>query len=463
MKKLIITLSILMFASSLKSQIVENWTTPAALTDSSSFNSNPVVCNFWETGSDDLFMFYEKRQSPSGLSQIWWKKISDPMSEEQMLIGGWPEVDYINPQIWQNEYLIFECNVYGNYDIFGVKFDAYGLVGNPFQLTNTTYDENSFFCTNYYSNGCCWESEGKIIATELQISQDTLKLASLEIVDSINCFDPVLQQNDIAWRKVENNESHIYYSRKTYPNWNWSSPDTLAPNNNTNLSPSTTMQFFGGGYSLCWQADDKIYYSSTWGSPPTVSSPDIPRVEKYYEPAGFNLVLGVDNLSELYSFAGETAFSRDIYIVDEWFSGYVLNITEDSLVNKNPRLFPGRQNLDYYEIINIWQTEINGHDVLFTSNAWYLATGGVDEDELSELYISPNPLGDGQKITIHSPEDISINTVQVCNVAGHLIFEKKFNSQANQFDLDLNNAKAGVYFVKIQTSRGEAVRKVIKL
>ena len=462
MKKLIVILSILLFAFSLKSQIIEDWTPAVALTDSSSFNSNPVVITLQDNGSDELFMFYEKRQSQSGLSQIWWKKISDPMSEEQMLIGGWPEVDYRNPQVLFNSFLIFECNVFGNYDIFGVKFDEFGVVGDAFQLTNTEYDENSFFGGNYYLDLCCWEREGNIIAATAQPSQDTLKFVTLETIDSENCYDPVCRDRYIAWRKVENNESHIYYSTLSYPYTQWSDPDTIIKTkNNINLSLSRGVEDFGG-YHICWQASDKIYFTSTWGSTIQISSPEIPGIENYYEPTAFNLIILLEDIPGLFSFAGQTGSSRDIYIIDN-FSGYILNITEDYYINKNPRLFGGRVEWPYYEIINIWQTEINGYDVLYESHAWYMATGGINEDELFQLFISPNPVVDNQKITINSSENILVNSVQVYSAAGDLILEKNFYSQSHHYEIDLNNALPGVYFIKIQTSHGETVRKIIKI
>lgn len=380
-----------------------------------------------------------------------------------MLIGGWPEVDYRNPQIWYDCFLIFECNVYGNYDIFGVKFDVNGLAGDAFQLTDTEYDENTFFCIGDYLGQCCWESQGSIIAAELQISQDTLKFAELETIDSVNCFEPVCRDNYIAWRKVENNESHIYYSKKNYPDYQWSVPDTIIQtNDNLNLSISNSNGM--EGYTICWQASDKIYFTDTWwGYNPQISSPEIPGIEKYYEPTAFNIDMILDELPNLYSFSGQTATSRDIYVADEFFSVYVLNITNDSLVNKNPMLFFGRVVWPNFEVINIWQTEIDGNDVLYMSSAWYLATAGVDEGELVDLNISPNPVGENQNITINSPENIFIKDVQVFSCTGYVVQEKVFNSQSHQFEIDLNNALPGVYFIKIQTSRGETVREIIKL
>ncbi len=459
MKKLIIFLLILVTVFSLKSQIIEDWTTPVALTDSSSFNSNPVVAVF-PYDNPELYMFYEK-----GLinRQIWWKKISEPMSDEQMLIGGWPEVDYRNPQIILYNFLIIECNVFGNYDLFGVKFDENGLAGDIFRLTNTEFNENAFFGNTDYSNLCCWESGGNIYAAESQISQDTIEFTDLEIIDSGDCYDPVCQENYIAWRKIENNESHIYYSEKSWQTNQWTEPAPIIDTgNNINLSRSITIQEFGGGYNLCWQAENKIYFSELYGS--YISTPEIPGVENYYEPTAYNMVWLVDFFSNIYSFAGETESVRDIYIADEYVSGYVLNITDDSNINKNPRLFNGRGDYSYHEIINIWQTEVNGFDVLFSSFAMYnVVIGKIDENKTFQLSISPNPVGTDQNIIIDSPENISVKSVNIYSVSGNLIKQKEFSPQNNGYEFSLNEQLPGLYFIRIQTSHGVIVRKLIKI
>ena len=202
MKKSILILSILLFALSAKPQLIGEWSLPVALTDSISKNANPVVA-VYPNDDSELYMFYEKGEEP--FRQIWWKKISEPMSEEQMFLGAWPEVDYRNPQILLYNFLIFECNVSGNYDFFGVKFDENGLAGDIFQLTNTEFEERDLFpYTNDYSNLCCWVRGGNVYIAKPQQSQDSLILADSELIDSGDCYDPVCQENYIAWRKVEN-------------------------------------------------------------------------------------------------------------------------------------------------------------------------------------------------------------------------------------------------------------------
>lgn len=463
MKNLILISSIVFFAFSLQSQIVEDWTSPVSLTDSSSFNSNPVLARIEVSGSDELFMIYEKRGDPAGLCQIWWKNISNPLAEEELLVPGWPNVDYRNPQVLYGNYLVYEHDIYGNYNLGGTEFNENGVMDGGFQLLNTEQGINSFYAPPYYSDRCSWESDGYIISGQIQSSQDTLAFISIDTIDSGDCLEPFSQEQFMAWRKMENNESHLYYSELTWPSFEWSDPDTIIQtNHNINFSPSAASPDFGGGYSLCWEASDKIYFTDIWGSTFYISSPDFPDIEEYYEPTAFNLILLTETFPELYSFVGQTDSVRDIYVSDNIFTGETINLTNDSLVNKNPMLYSGRVNWPYYEVVNIWQTEINGKDVLSYSAAWFLATGGANEGEHFNINISPNPVKDNQNVIIALPANIQIHSVQVYSAAGDFVLDKKINSKTYSCEIEMKNNQPGLYLLKIKTSQGEIIRKLIK-
>jgi hypothetical protein len=470
MKRIVIVCSILLIAMLVKSQMVEDWTSPIALTDSLSYNSNPVVFCFNEFGEGDFMMVYEKRQSPDGPAQIWWQNISDASSEEQMLIGNISEADYRNPQFVWFSFLVFESNINGNYDLFGVKLDNNGLAGNIIQLTNTELDESSFcWYLDWDQDNCCWDYGGEIRVSELIYNQDSLSLLGYDILDSGDSHDPLFNWNYVVWRKIENNESHIYYSERTWPNYQWSEPDTIISiNDNINLSFSTSVIYWGiyYVYDLCWQDDSNIYFTDPGGYYPA-SSPDIPGIEGYFEPTAFNLVMWSDNMPELYSFAGQTGPERDIYIVDEYFTGYVLNITNDEHINKNPRLFCGWTMENYYQIINIWQTEINGYDVLFESSAVYFATGGINENSKNQLNVFPNPVKDKAIIQFNVNEAIKSSIeISIFNNYGIRVDEIKIEnqvSQGNKVTWNKGNLPAGIYFLVVRTDDEKFTKKFIVL
>ncbi|NOX46621.1 MAG: T9SS type A sorting domain-containing protein [Chlorobi bacterium] len=115
----------------------------------------------------------------------------------------------------------------------------------------------------------------------------------------------------------------------------------------------------------------------------------------------------------------------------------------------------------YYDVFDIWQTEIEGYDVLFLSKASYVF-GAIKENSAIHLDISPNPISSNQNIRIHTSEDISIYTAQVYSAKGNLILKTDLNPHIHKYEINLGNTKAGVYILKIQTSKGIVVRKLIK-
>jgi hypothetical protein len=61
-----------------------------------------------------------------------------------------------------------------------------------------------------------------------------------------------------------------------------------------------------------------------------------------------------------------------------------------------------------------------------------------------ELY--PNPITDGH-LTITSTE--SIQTVQILNITGKIVFNQEFQPNTNTVDLELDKLEKGIYLVRI--------------
>jgi len=462
MKKILLLLAISTCIISAKSQIVEDWTLPLAITDSLSFNSSPEVAVFNMYNNPETFVFYVKKNSDTAAGHIWFRKISEPMGEEQQLIPATPGTDYRNPKYIYSEFIIFESNLYGNYDLFGVAVDENGLAGNIFRLINTPEDDCDFFAS--FDNYCCWEAGGNVYLDQVSSQADTLYFPSIDTIDTGNCASPVCRLNYVAWQKMENNESHIYYSKKTYPFTTWSEPDTVSTNGNcTNLFYSSTISWWEGSI-IGWQANDKIYYQSAGGYSWPYSSPQIAGIDKYYEPAAYDLILlTADEIPTLYAFAGVTDSIRDIFIVDDFISGYQLNITNDSIYDKNPVLHTGREDGSYYEIICTWQSEVNGHDVIYSSGAWYIATGGIAEKNDLPVNVAPNPVKSGRNFGIAVPDDTKIHSIRIYSTDGKSISEQRFESGVSKVSIKTSEFMRGLNFIEIETNQDITRSKLIVL
>lgn len=75
----------------------------------------------------------------------------------------------------------------------------------------------------------------------------------------------------------------------------------------------------------------------------------------------------------------------------------------------------------------------------------------------NNISIFPNPISENQSLIIKS--DILINEVSVFNVFGEKIFSDNFSD--NNLKINLKNIKTGIYFIKIKTSKGYSLKKLV--
>ena len=90
-----------------------------------------------------------------------------------------------------------------------------------------------------------------------------------------------------------------------------------------------------------------------------------------------------------------------------------------------------------------------------------LATENTLEE--SSIHIGPNPTTTQLNIAVNLPEADNIN-LQVVDVKGQRILEQKSNQKLNTHDISLDTSQwvDGVYFLKIQSSKKQTIRKIIK-
>lgn len=117
--------------------------------------------------------------------------------------------------------------------------------------------------------------------------------------------------------------------------------------------------------------------------------------------------------------------------------------------------------------VRINELEINAAD-----NKLYAATYGrglwrsnlydeslsVDNFELNNLILYPNPATNEVNLKWNADEDVA---VRVYNTLGKLMFYSKSVNLANDFKINTSAFKTGVYFVKLNTSKGEITKKLI--
>lgn len=90
-----------------------------------------------------------------------------------------------------------------------------------------------------------------------------------------------------------------------------------------------------------------------------------------------------------------------------------------------------------------------------------ISSVGVEENALNgAIGIYPNPTS-GELNIMNNDSDLRINSLEVVNALGEIIFIENNLSDGNHV-INLNNVSEGVYFVKLNTNEGVSIRKVIK-
>ncbi len=80
-----------------------------------------------------------------------------------------------------------------------------------------------------------------------------------------------------------------------------------------------------------------------------------------------------------------------------------------------------------------------------------------EEAQNFELNLYPNPANDQLNIQT----DAEINALEISNLEGKVV-SIRTGLKTNQHSLSISNLKQGVYFIKIQTNRGQQIQKFIK-
>jgi photosystem II stability/assembly factor-like uncharacterized protein len=94
---------------------------------------------------------------------------------------------------------------------------------------------------------------------------------------------------------------------------------------------------------------------------------------------------------------------------------------------------------------------------LWRSNL-YDGTLSVNDFEFSDLTMYPNPANTEVNLKWNSSEDVSL---RIYNTLGKLVFYGKKVNLYNGYKIDISSMNSGVYFVKLNSTKGEITKKLI--
>lgn len=132
-------------------------------------------------------------------------------------------------------------------------------------------------------------------------------------------------------------------------------------------------------------------------------------------------------------------------------------IPEGDLSLLNGQMSGGNWTLNVVDDFNLDGGSINE----FTIELCVEGTLGIEENEISEFSIFPNPNRGEFTIKLNSTSNSNIK-VDIFDVRGRIIFADSYrnNSQFNQ-TINLNNVQAGMYLVKVTDGDRQSTKKII--
>ncbi len=80
--------------------------------------------------------------------------------------------------------------------------------------------------------------------------------------------------------------------------------------------------------------------------------------------------------------------------------------------------------------------------------------------ELSNITIYPNPTNGELEI---ESKNLRINKIEVLDIKGKIVLSHPFNILSVNHRIDISNLNSGIYFIKVITTQGEIVKKLVKL
>jgi hypothetical protein len=84
---------------------------------------------------------------------------------------------------------------------------------------------------------------------------------------------------------------------------------------------------------------------------------------------------------------------------------------------------------------------------------------GFSGNDAPEITVYPNPASN--YLFVETEENTNINQVRLLSVNGRMIFSREIIDKRNRFRLNLEGMKEGIYFLRIQTTSDEIVRRLI--
>ncbi|MDX9906971.1 MAG: T9SS type A sorting domain-containing protein [Bacteroidales bacterium] len=471
------------------SQVWE-WTSAVPLTDSLTDNRNAILADVEFYDGNDIYIFWEK-SFDSTSTHIYTKGYYSSEDPIAVVEGDHHSINpcILNTSDWsypQNEpsfYLFYLSDQDGDFDIYYRTYSAEGW-SEEVVFANTEGDEKHLV-TNAINN-LAWEYEGNIMHSRLEkVNNGPFYFTDILVVDSGDCKKPVLEPipsfyfgGFLAWERVINDSSKVMLSEWNYADDWWGNPMMVYDTGHcTNLrfEESTSSEVAA---TLSWDMLDSGSGRKTVSFDPFYQDYLMLDLDQEQEsfPTVFNIFVGVADtwFFAVFSFVKGDDEQTDIYggYHEPLWPGAYVNLSASSANETNPRLWNGYLYYDYQDVINVWESNRNGHWQLWTSKIQVPISGSVPEKTTLStdlLNVFPNPFADQVNVSFISRSDRKGKLELFDHKGRKLIYDDRIDviQGENCHSLNINEMAGtvlpdGIYFLKLEVGSEILSGKLIK-
>lgn len=199
------------------------------------------------------------------------------------------------------------------------------------------------------------------------------------------------------------------------------------------------------------QFDDSLNLIQSWGDS-SLYEYQIKEID-----TANNVLLGVIEYNSITSSDGKTIIEKMNYINSCSFYPATLTMQPASVYDSTltlPAYFPALP----FDHPGANQPGIN---VAISPYFECIATGIKEaENNTTVVNLYPNPVIQQSNISISSSYPVTISNIEIVNAMGSTIYQQKIKSR-ERIDVTLPNLVSGIFFVKIDTTKGQVVKKMI--
>lgn len=454
-----------------------DWSTPQALTDSVSDNTNVDIKFMLDYPVKYLFMAWEK-SSDSTSTSIYFRDLLSSNTEIELLSDD--SVHYTNPKFMNIFYatmysdtlfyLFYETDKNGIKDIYYIAYSTDGNFGEPIPFIESLYQDFAF---DIQGPTIVWIQDDNLMYSEYDEDEPNSFIDPV-IIDEVGCFNPVFGDGHcVLWEKKIDSLSHIYGAHRTGYGSTWAEPILMYDSGyavNLNHSPYGFHRLFT--FSAYTDSTWKLYSSNYNLNSPWIHFKEYDiQQNKPFDPAISIYKVGQwDLLDHNYiSFPYEVFGNSEIYMNLDPFVSSFTNLSNSATNNRNSNFFHGTnyQTDDLQiEVYNVWESYRNNHWQLYYSKSL------IDWVEVNEMSfynqffnISPNP--SKSKINInYFLEKNSLVNIEVYDLHGKKIAtvlervqDKGEQNIKWEFPAEI---PSGIYFIILSNGNERYSQKIIK-